>query len=68
MSDNKRILIVEDDASIAELLKYNLIKNNFNVDYVSHGLDIVENVIQFNSELILLDLMLPEKDGFEICK
>lgn len=68
MSDNKRILIVEDDASIAELLKYNLTKNNFNVNYISNGLNIVENVIQFSSELILLDIMLPEKDGFEICK
>ena len=65
---NRKILIVEDEASIAELLKYNLNKNGFHVNCVSDGLNIIENVVTFNSELILLDLMLPEKDGFEICK
>lgn len=65
---NKRILVVEDESSIAELLKYNLVKNNFIVECVSHGLNIVENVIEFNCDLVLLDLMLPQKDGFEICK
>lgn len=64
----RRILIVEDESSIAELLKYNLTKNDFIVNCVSDGLNIVENIIEFNSELVLLDLMLPEKDGFEICK
>lgn len=64
----RKILIVEDESSIAELLKYNLTKNDFIVNCVSDGLNIVENIIEFNSELILLDLMLPEKDGFEICK
>lgn len=64
----RKILIVEDESSIAELLKYNLAKNDFIVNCVSDGLNIVENIIEFNSELILLDLMLPEKDGFEICK
>lgn len=65
---NRKILIVEDDSSIAELLKYNLTKNNFIVNCVSDGLNIIENVVEFNSDLVLLDLMLPEKDGFEICK
>ena len=65
---NRKILIVEDEFSIAELLKYNLTKNNFNVNWCSNGLDIVEKVVTFNPDLILLDLMLPDKDGFEICK
>lgn len=65
---NRKILIVEDDSSIAELLKYNLTKNNFIVNCVSDGLNIIENVVEFNSDLVILDLMLPEKDGFEICK
>ncbi len=65
---DRKILIVEDEVSISELLKYNLIKNGFHVDCVYDGLNIIENVISFNSELVLLDLMLPEKDGFEICK
>lgn len=64
----RKILIVEDESSIAELLKYNLTKNDFIVNCISDGLNIVENIIEFNSELVLLDLMLPEKDGFEICK
>lgn len=65
---DRKILIVEDEVSISELLKYNLIKNGFHVNCVYDGLNIIENVKSFNSELVLLDLMLPEKDGFEICK
>ncbi len=65
---NKKILVVEDEYSIAELLRYNLVKNNFDVKCISDGLNIIENVIEFNCDLVLLDLMLPQKDGFEICK
>lgn len=65
---SRKILIVEDELNIAELLKYNLSKNGFTVKCVNNGLNIIENIVEFGAELIILDLMLPEKDGFEICK
>ena len=65
---SRKILVVEDEYSIAELLKYNLVRNGFNVACYSNGINIVKNVLEYNPELILLDLMLPDKDGFEICK
>lgn len=63
----KKILIVEDEFNIVELLRYNLTKNGFDVKYVLDGLDIINIVTEFKPELILLDLMLTGKDGFEIC-
>lgn len=65
---SKKILIVEDELNIAELIKYNLSKNGFTIKCVNNGLNIIENIREFGAELIILDLMLPEKDGFEICK
>ncbi|AID44801.1 Putative phosphate regulon DNA-binding response regulator [Candidatus Arthromitus sp. SFB-mouse-SU] len=63
----KKILIIEDELNIAELLRYNLTKNGFDVKCTLDGLDIINVVTEFRPELILLDLMLTEKDGFEIC-
>lgn len=65
---NEKILIIEDELSIAELLKYNLVKCNYIVKCLTDGLNVIEEIKKFNPGIILLDLMLPEKDGFEICK
>ncbi len=65
---NKKILVVEDELNIAELIKYNLVKNGFIVNCVNNGINILENIIEFGADLVILDLMLPEKNGFEICK
>ncbi len=57
----KKILIIEDELNIAELLRYNLTKNGFDVKCTLDGLDIINVVTEFRPELILLDLMLTEK-------
>lgn len=64
----KKILIIEDETSIAELEKDYLELSNFKVDIEVSGKTGLEAAKEKNYELIILDLMLPEIDGFEICK
>lgn len=63
-----RILIIEDDTEIAMLEQDYLEINQFEVDLVQDGSSAVEVALNGDYDLILLDLMLPEKSGYEICK
>ncbi|SHJ79944.1 DNA-binding response regulator, OmpR family, contains REC and winged-helix (wHTH) domain [Geosporobacter subterraneus DSM 17957] len=64
----KKILIIEDDISIAELQKDYLEINQFKVDIETTGDDGLRKALEDHYDLVILDLMLPGKDGFEICK
>jgi len=64
----KKILIIEDQRSIAELVKDYLEINNFQADIRINGKEGLKDALQKDYDLILLDLMLPDRDGFEICK
>lgn len=64
----EHILIVEDDEDIQQLLTYNLIRKNYQVSCAVHGKQALEMIKEKKIDLILLDLMLPGFDGFEICK
>ncbi len=64
----KHILIIEDEDSIAELQRDYLEIHQYKVDIASNGLEGLEKALQFPYDLLLLDLMLPGIDGFEICK
>jgi DNA-binding response OmpR family regulator len=64
----KRILVVEDDAGLARVLRDNLFSQGFEVDWVADG-DLVEaKAKDFAPDLVLLDVMLPGKDGFQLCE
>lgn len=63
-----RILVVDDEADIQELLKYNLVKEGFDVKTASDGIKAIEVAKQFLPELILLDIMMPKQDGIETCR
>lgn len=65
---NKNILIVEDEKTIAEILLFNIKKNGFDAKAVYDGGKGLEEALSGKYDLILLDLMLPVMDGFEICK
>lgn len=65
---SKTILVVEDEMSIATLLKYNLEKAGFHVLLANDGRKGLELALNQSPDLILLDLMLPELDGMEVCK
>lgn len=64
----KRILIIEDEQSIAELEKDYLEIEGFNVDIECNGKKGLVKAIGIEYDLIILDIMLPDLDGFEICK
>lgn len=63
----KKILIIEDDVSIADIEKDYLEANGFEVVLVYDGLKALDVFETCNPDLVLLDLMLPGKDGYEIC-
>ena len=63
----ERILIIEDNVNIAELEKDYLKLNNFDVVIAYDGENGVEQAIKESFDLVILDLMLPKKSGFEVC-
>ncbi|PKM59579.1 MAG: DNA-binding response regulator [Firmicutes bacterium HGW-Firmicutes-4] len=64
----KKILIIEDEMNIYELLKFNLETHGFEVDGVQDGAMAIEKILNVLPDLIILDLMLPGKDGISICR
>ncbi len=64
----KKILLIEDDADLFALLKYNLEKEGFNLVGAQTGKGAVEFCRRERPDLILLDIMLPDSDGLDICK
>ena len=65
---SKRILIVEDEESIADLEKDYLELSNFEVEVANDGDTGLQKGLGGDFDLIILDLMLPGVDGFEICR
>jgi two-component system, OmpR family, alkaline phosphatase synthesis response regulator PhoP len=64
----KKILIVEDEHDVIKLLKYNLEKEGFKVNYTSDGSLVLAEIRRDEPDLVILDLMLPGLDGLEICR
>jgi len=64
----KKILVVEDDRDISELITYNLEREGYEIACLYDGNQVVDFVRKRKPEVIILDLMLPEVDGIEICR
>lgn len=64
----QKILVVDDERPIAEIIKYNLVKEGFEVYTVYDGDEAIKMVHKIKPDLIILDVMLPKKDGFDILK
>jgi two-component system alkaline phosphatase synthesis response regulator PhoP len=62
------ILIIDDEIDILEILKYNLLKEGFSVEVAANGLDGIEIAKSFKPDLIILDVMMPQMDGIEVCE
>ncbi len=62
------ILVVEDEPALQETLAYNLKKEGYTVEAVGDGLVALESARKLKPDLIVLDLMLPGIDGFEVCR
>ncbi len=65
---NQKILIVDDEPDILELLKYNLVKEGYDVKTASDGIKGVDIAKSFIPDLIILDIMMPKQDGVETCR
>lgn len=64
----KKILIIEDEQSILKLLSYNIEREGYEVESSMDGQEGLDMALTNNYDVILLDLMLPNKDGMEICR
>jgi two-component system, sensor histidine kinase and response regulator len=65
--ENPKILIIDDIASNIQVVANLLKKNNYNISYAQSGKTGLERANQIDFDLILLDIMMPEMDGFEVC-
>ena len=65
---NKKIALIEDDADLFSLLKYNLEKEGFTLVGAQTGKGATDLCLREKPDLILLDIMLPDSDGLDICK
>jgi two-component system alkaline phosphatase synthesis response regulator PhoP len=65
---NQKILVVDDEGDILELLKYNLVKEGYDVKVASDGIKGVDIARSFIPDLIILDIMMPKQDGVETCR
>ncbi|MBL7065994.1 MAG: response regulator transcription factor [Anaerolineae bacterium] len=68
MSTVQKVLIVEDEPTLLETLEYNLTRQRYQVCTATDGLAALEMACQEQPDLILLDIMLPGLDGFEVCR
>lgn len=64
----KKILLIDDEQDILEILSYNLEKEGYEVFTATNGNEGIEMAKQILPDLILLDVMMPEKDGIETCQ
>jgi two-component system alkaline phosphatase synthesis response regulator PhoP len=64
----QRLVIIEDEKDIVELIRYNFRKAGFEVESFGRGQEGLEYLRRNPADLVLLDILLPDEDGFEICK
>src|SRR5262245_19449965 len=63
-----RVLVVEDEQDVAELIRYNLAKEGYDVRVSANGADALRQARESRPELILLDIMVPQLNGWEVCR
>ena len=68
MSSIPKILVVDDEEDILEILRYNLEKEGFQVKTACDGPTAIEKATEFEPNLIILDIMMPGMDGIEVCQ
>jgi len=68
MSEKKRILVVDDEPDFCAIVQGNLEKEGFDVEVAYDGVEGIEKVRANPPDAIVLDVMMPEKDGYAVCK
>lgn len=66
--NNRKVLVVDDEKPISDIIKFNLVKEGFNVITAYDGEEAVAKVKQSQPDLVLLDVMLPKLDGFQVLR
>jgi len=67
-ADSKRVLVVDDEDAILQFVSYNLKKEGYLVDVAYDGDEALDAASESEYDLVILDVMLPGKDGFEVCR
>jgi len=65
---DKKVLVVDDEKPISDIIKFNLVKEGFNVEVAYDGEEALKLVYKYQPDIILLDVMLPKLDGFQVCR
>ena len=68
MENQYKILVADDDEDILEFIRYNLEKENFQVVTAVNGKEAIEKAEKENPQIMILDIMMPEMDGVEVCR
>ena len=69
MTENgRKILIIEDEKPISDIIRFNLIKEGYDVETAYDGQEGLDKALSCGCSLVLLDIMLPIMSGFEVCK
>ena len=66
--EKKKILVVDDDSNIRELITVNLMTSGYEVLEAKNGREAVDLLTLHHPALVVLDIMMPEMDGWEVCK
>ena len=66
--DKLKALVVDDEINIQELIKYNLEENDFDVTCIDNGTEVIDICNSKSFDIIILDLMLPGKNGLDVCR
>lgn len=64
----KKVLIIEDEVSISDIIKFNLLKEGYEIETAYNGEEGLKKALNLNFDLVLLDIMLPHIDGFQVCR
>lgn len=64
----KKVLVVDDEKAISDIIKFNLLKDGYDVEVAEDGDEALKKVYLIQPDLILLDVMLPKLDGFQVCR
>ena len=64
----KKILVVDDDADLVELIRFNRTQAGYAIGTASNGVEAIKKARSWQPDLIVLDIMMPELDGFAVCE
>src|SRR6185369_1581333 len=67
-SEQEKVLVVDDEASIRRILETRLKLAGYNVETAADGQEALDQFNQFQPDLVILDVMLPKMDGYEVCR